>query len=58
MNNLKLWLIVKGLFILILSFSLRYYAPADQTRLQIRVAMIVVFAILFLRDLYRYSKKK
>lgn len=58
MRNRKIWLIIKAAFILILSFSYYYNPPAESYRRYIRVAIIVLFTISFLYDLYKYQEKK
>lgn len=57
-KNRKIWLIIKGLFILILSFSYYYFPPQETYRKNIRVGIIILFTISFLYDLYQFQKKR
>lgn len=57
-KNRKLWLILKGFFILLLSFHFYYDPPTDPNRKILRSSIILIFTISFVVDLYKFSKNK
>ncbi len=58
MKNRKLWLAIKGAFILLLSFHYYYDPPADPGSRTLRTVLIIIFSISFLVDCYKFSKRR
>ena len=58
MRNRKLWLVIKALFVLAISFHFYYYPPTDPFRKWLRITIILVFTISLLIDGYKFSKRK
>ena len=57
MKNKKLWLIIKGILILLLTTVIITMPTADSFRKWFRFAMLVLFVASFIIDLNNYSKK-
>ena len=58
MRNKKLWLIIKGILILLLTAVIFAMPTQDNFRKWFRFIMLVVFVISFLVDLNNYRKNK
>lgn len=58
MRNKKLWLIIKGILILLLTGVIFLMPTDDFFRKLFRFAMLVIFVISFIVDLNNYKKTK
>ena len=58
MRNKKLWLVIKGILILLLTAVIFAMPTQDNFRKWFRFIMLVVFVISFLVDLNNYRKNK
>ena len=58
MRNKKLWLIIKGILILLLTGVIFIMPTQDNFRKWFRFVMLVVFVISFLVNLNNYRKSK
>ena len=58
MRNKKLWLVIKGILILLLTAVIFAMPTQDNFRKWFRFVMLVVFVISFLVDLNNYRKNK
>jgi len=56
--NPKLWLALKGVFIVLMSFYFYYDAQVSETRKILRIILLGVFSISFLFDCYKFSRNK
>ncbi len=57
MKNKKLWLIIKGVLILLLTAVIITMPTDDSFRKWIRFFMLVIFVVSFIIDLNNYKKK-
>jgi len=58
MRNRKIWLLIKALFVLGVSFHFYYYPPDDPFRKWLRISIIAIFSISVLIDGYKFSRQK
>jgi uncharacterized membrane protein HdeD (DUF308 family) len=58
MKNKKVWLIIKGVLILLLTAVIFLMPTDDSFRKLFRFAMLVIFVISFIVDLNNYKKTK
>lgn len=58
MKNKKLWLIIKGVLILLLTAVIFLMPTDDFSRKLFRFAMLVIFVISFIVDMNNYKNPK
>lgn len=58
MRNKKLWLVLKGFLIVMLTIVIFTMPTQDNFRKWLRFAMLVAFVITFLIDLSNFNKTK
>ncbi|MBX2935280.1 MAG: hypothetical protein KF825_13625 [Ferruginibacter sp.] len=57
MRNIKTWLIIKGILILLLTLTIIFYPTPDSFRKIFRFIILAYFVISFIVDLNRLKKQ-
>ncbi|MBS1754304.1 MAG: hypothetical protein R2765_02465 [Ferruginibacter sp.] len=58
MRNVKTWLIIKGILIIILTLTIIFYPTQDNFRKIFRFIILAYFVISFIVDLNRLKKQQ